>query len=111
MVSFYISFCLFMWKILEDSKIRTRIVRVEGKDTDHKTTTTVLNSVLFIILSILAGVAVGAAGEVYKSVFHHFNTTSSQWSSISYRWQYWSRMTASYVFRYLKIAFIKERLP
>ena len=65
LVSFYISFCLFMWKIIEDSKIQTRIVRVKGKETDHKTTTTVLNSVLFKILSILAGVAVGAAGEVY----------------------------------------------
>ena len=65
LASFYISFCLFMWKILEDSKIQTRIVRVKGKETDHQTTTAVLNSVLFIILSIFAVVAVGAAGEDY----------------------------------------------
>ena len=38
--SLFVYFCLFVQKILGASGIQTRIVRVEGRKADHKTTIT-----------------------------------------------------------------------
>ena len=51
--SFSFYFNLFVQKILFISRIRTQIVRVEGEDADHKTTTTTTSKVFFSLADAL----------------------------------------------------------